>query len=305
MNKLSIIVNIKDLEHVVSRCLESIELSSIINTSYSELEQCVNDDSIDSTPEILKNFEIKNSSFKYIRTTFCNLGKARKYAISLCTGDYITFIDGDDFIATVDFSKLAPILDKQPDIVITGLNEVFKKGDEIIKIILEKPLFLNRNQAISHFLIHKKYQAHLCGKFFKSEILKSIDYPEVYCYEDAFAFPDILNKSNSIVYLEGKFYNYIKDENSLSNSINTKKIDLMSDVILKMYQVFPNNFYNLTSCHAIDHLLKYSVQIEQNKIKMLKSHINKINSLSFVFDPNIRFSFKKKYFLYKIKFNNS
>lgn len=303
MKKLSIIVNIKDLEHVISRCLESIEASLEFypNSEYEIL--MIDDNSTDNTPEILKFFERKNSSFKYIRTTFCNLGKARKYAITQCTGDYITFIDGDDFIATVDFSQLTPILDKQPDIIITGLNEVFRKGDEIIKTTLEKPLFLNRKQAITHFLIHKKYQAHLCGKLFKSDILKSIDYPEVYCYENAFAFPDILNNCNNIVYLSGKFYNYIKDDNSLSNNINTKKIDLMADVILKMYQVFPSDFYNLISCHAIDHILKYRNQLGKEKIKTLKNHINKINLLSFIFDPNIRFSFKKKYLLFK--FNNS
>ncbi|WP_193016662.1 glycosyltransferase family 2 protein [Proteus sp. FME41] len=301
MKKLSIIVNIKDLEHVISKCLESIEASLEFypNSEYEIL--MIDDNSTDNTPEILKFFERKNLSFKYIRTTFCNLGKARKYAISQCTGDYITFIDGDDFIATVDFSKLAPILDKQPDIIITGLNEVFKKDDEVIKTTLEKPLFLNRNQAITHFLIHKKYQAHLCGKFFKSEILKSIDYPEVYCYEDAFAFPDILNNSNNIVYLEGKFYNYIKDDNSLSNNINTKKIDLMADVILKMYQVFPNDFYNLISCHAIEHLLKYNTQLSNHK--QLKNKIEKIKILNFLFDFNIRTSFKKKYILYKIRSN--
>ncbi|SUC24862.1 glycosyltransferase [Proteus vulgaris] len=301
MKKLSIIVNIKDLEHVISRCLESIEASLEFypNSEYEIL--MIDDNSTDNTPEILKSFERKNPSFKYIRTTFCNLGKARKYAITQCTGDYITFIDGDDFIATVDFSKLTPILDKQPDIIITGLNEVFKKDDEIIKITLGAPLFLNRNQAITDFLIHKKYQAHLCGKFFKSEILKSIDYPEVYCYEDAFAFPDILNKSNSIVYLEEKFYNYIKDDNSLSNSINTKKTDLMTEVILKMYQVFPNNFYNLISCHAIEHLLKYNTQLSNSN--RLKNQIEKIKTLNFLFDFNIRTSFKKKYLLYKIKFN--
>ncbi|XOY29918.1 glycosyltransferase family 2 protein [Proteus cibi] len=301
MKKLSIIVNIKDLEHVISKCLESIEASLEFypNSEYEVL--MIDDNSTDNTPEILKNFERKNSSFKYIRTTFCNLGKARKYAITQCTGDYITFIDGDDFIATVDFSQLTPILDKQPDIIITGLNEVFRKDDEIIKTTLEKPLFLNRNQAITHFLIHKKYQAHLCGKLFKSDILKSVDYPEVYCYEDAFAFPDILNNSDKIVYLSGKFYNYIKDDNSLSNNIDAKKIDLMADVILKMYQVFPNNFYNLISCHAIEHLLKYNDQLSNSK--KLKNRIEKIKILNFLFDFNIRTSFKKKYLLYKIKFN--
>ena len=289
MNKLSIIVNIKDLEHVVSRCLESIE-SSLAHCSNSEYEVLmIDDNSTDNTPEILKDFEKRNTSFKYIKTTFCNVGKARKYAISLCTGNYITFIDGDDFIATFNIPQLTLILDKQPDIIITELNEVFKKDDEIIKATLEKPLFINRNQAITHFLIHKKYQAHLCGKLFKSDILKSIDFPEVYCYEDAFAFPDILNKSNNIVCLEGKFYNYIKDDNSLSNNINTQKIDLMADVILKMYQVFPNDFYNLISCHAIDYILKHNKKTELNK------RIMEINSLSFLLDKNIRFSFKKKF----------
>lgn len=103
------------------------------------------------------------------------------------------------------------------------------------------------------------------------------------------------------MYLEERFYNYIKDDNSLSNSINTKKIDLMTEVILKMYQVFPNNFYNLISCHAIEHLLKYNTQLSNSN--RLKNQIEKIKTLNFLFDFNIRTSFKKKYLLYKIKIN--
>ncbi|AZG97116.1 glycosyltransferase family 2 protein [Proteus mirabilis] len=293
---LSIIVNIKNLEDLVEKCVNSISYS-LRNCDPNDYEVLlIDDNSTDRTENILKKYVNQHPSFHYNKVFFNNVGKARKYAIPLCKGDYITFIDGDDFFSDFDMLNIFTILNKEePDLFITKIQEVFNEKQIIKEQGKIEYRTESKDEIISEFLIHKKFQAHLCSKIFSRKIMLQIEFPEVFCYEDAFFFPEYLILSNKFLYSDNILYNYIKHQGSLSNSLSKEKIELMADVILKMYQVFPNNFHNLISCHAIDHILKYNKELSNSKKNELNKKIKEINPLSFLLDKKIRFSFKKKF----------
>ncbi|MBG5974997.1 glycosyltransferase family 2 protein [Proteus mirabilis] len=293
---LSIIVNIKNLEDLVEKCVNSISCS-LRNCDPNDYEVLlIDDNSTDRTENILKKYVNHHPSFHYNKVFFNNVGKARKHAISLCKGDYITFIDGDDFFSDFDMLDIFTILNKEePDLFITKIQEVFNEKQIIKEQGKIEYRTESKDEIISEFLIHKKFQAHLCSKIFLRKIMLQIEFPEVFCYEDAFFFPEYLILSNKFLYSDNILYNYIKHQGSLSNSLSKEKIELMADVILKMYQVFPNNFHNLISCHAIDHILKYNKELSNSKKNELNKKIKEINPLSFLLDKKIRFSFKKKF----------
>nr|ADK56081.1 WamD [Proteus mirabilis] len=293
---LSIIVNIKNLEDLVEKCVNSISYS-LRNCDPNDYEVLlIDDNSPDRTENILQKYVNHHPSFHYNKVFFNNVGKARKHAISLCKGDYITFIDGDDFFSDFDMLDIFTILNKEePDLFITKIQEVFNEKQIIKEQGKIEYRTESKDEIISEFLIHKKFQAHLCSKIFLRKIMLQIEFPEVFCYEDAFFFPEYLILSNKFLYSDNILYNYIKHQGSLSNSLSKEKIELMADVILKMYQVFPNNFHNLISCHAIDHILKYNKELSNSKKNELNKKIKEINPLSFLLDKKIRFSFKKKF----------
>ncbi|KMW71938.1 hypothetical protein TI10_17655 [Photorhabdus luminescens subsp. luminescens] len=294
--KLSIIVAVHNLEDLIGKCLESIKkcLYKVSSDDYEIL--LIDDSSSDSTTSILKEFLEENESFIYIRKEFRNVGKVRKYAVEVSHGEYITFVDGDDFLS--DFS-MREILDflayKKPDIFISGLNEVRKDSDIIERSILLSSIKLHRDTAIKEFLIHKKFQAHSIGKFFKKELFRGNNFPEVSCYEDALSFPLFLARCDNIHYTKMKYYNYVKREGSLSNSINEHKVNIMAKAILITNKTFGRKFRNLTACHAIDLIYKYGDKLSKEYSNSIHKIVKDLSILSFMLDHNIRFSFKRKF----------
>lgn len=164
---LSIIVNIKNLEDLVEKCVNSISYS-LRNCDPNDYEVLlIDDNSTDRTENILKKYVNHHPSFHYNKVFFNNVGKARKHAISLCKGDYITFIDGDDFFSDFDMLDIFTILNKEePDLFITKIQEVFNEKQIIKEQGKIEYRTESKDEIISEFLIHKKFQAHLCSKFF-------------------------------------------------------------------------------------------------------------------------------------------
>ncbi|MDC9582241.1 hypothetical protein PSI15_11815 [Xenorhabdus sp. PR6a] len=147
---------------------------------------------------------------------------------------------------------------------------------------------------LQEFLIHRRFQAHLCSKFFNKSLFNNIEIPEISCYEDALIFPDILIKSENIFITNSVFYNYIKRSDSLSNKITHQKADIMANVILYMNDKFDNRYHNLIATHAIEHLLKNEKLLSNEKKLGLKKIIEKTSKISYFLDPKVRLSFKIK-----------
>ncbi|AKH64720.1 MULTISPECIES: glycosyltransferase family 2 protein [Photorhabdus] len=300
--RLSIAVAAHNLEKLIFKCVSTIKhaLSQCDPEEYEVL--LIDDSSSDSTSSILKKFSEENESFIYIRKEFRNAGKVKKYAVEISNGEYITFVDGDDFLSDFSMREILDFLEyNKPDIFISRLNEVRKDSDIMEKSKLLSSVELHRNTAIKEFLIHKKYQAHLIGKFFRKELFHGNNFPEAPCYEDALLFPLLLIKCNNIHYTEMKYYNYVKREGSLSNSINEVKVNIMAEVILITDKTFGRKFRNLTACHAIELIYKYGDKLSKEYSDSIYKIINSLSTLRFILDYNVRFSFKRKFMKIKKK----
>lgn len=299
---LSVIVNIKNLEKLIEKCLDSL-VFSLRNCDENKYEVIlVDDNSTDGTEDILKEYDKNHHSFVYKKVYFNNLGKARKNIIPLCKGKYITFIDGDDFLPSFDMQNIISILEKEnPDLFITKMHEVFNDIQVITTQDEIKYKIVSKDNTIESFLLHKNFQAHLWGKFFSTNLMKSIEFPDVFCYEDAFFFPSYLNISNKILYSDNIIYNYVKHPTSLSNDLNVEKIELMANVVLSMLDTLPKKYINLNISHSIIHLYKYRKTLSHKTISKLTKEINEVKFFSFILDPKVGFSIKKKYLIIKLK----
>ncbi|WP_245759053.1 glycosyltransferase family 2 protein [Xenorhabdus koppenhoeferi] len=299
---LSIVVAVHNLEKLILKCINSIKntLTDLEPSIYEVL--LIDDGSSDSSPSILKQFSAENDSFIYIRKEFKNLGKVKKYAVERSKGEYITFVDGDDFLSNFSMKDIIDFLfEKKPDMLISPLQDVRKPEDIIHKSNFISPILFDRNTAIKEYLIHKKFQAHSCGKFFRRDLFDGSNFPEVSCYEDALSFSSVLAKCDRIYYTRMKYYNYIKREGSLSESINKDRINVMAEVVFINDKVFGEKFRNLTACHAIEVIYKYHNSLSRDYFSSLMNLINSISTFSFMLDNRVRFSFKVKY--YKVMMN--
>ncbi|MEQ1969671.1 glycosyltransferase family 2 protein [Xenorhabdus nematophila] len=270
---LSIIVTTHNFEDFITPCLISIK--ECIKTEYrNDIEVILIDDkSNDKNSSIMIAYKNSEKKFRYFRTEFGNIGKVRNFAIKNSRGQYITFIDGDDTLPTFNIYKVIDFMMlNKADILISKINDVNQDSDYIKKSTFSTPLKLTKHKSIQDFLIHKKFQAHLCSKFFNKDLFNNLSIPEISCYEDALVFPDILIKSNNIFITNSVFYNYIKRSDSLSNKITHYKADIMADVILYMNDKFDDKYHNLITTHAVEHLLKNKNILSNDKILKLEKN---------------------------------
>ncbi|PHM64259.1 exopolysaccharide biosynthesis protein, sugar transferase [Xenorhabdus stockiae] len=293
---LSIIITAHNFENFINNCLISIKRCIDFNENRAIEIILIDDKSNDKTSKVMMDFaNSENNNAKYFRTEFGNIGKVRNFSILNSFGKYITFIDGDDVIPLFDLDTVLDFLvSNEVDILISKINDVYKDSDYIAQSNFILPLKLTQNEAVREFLKHKKFQAHLCGKFFNRRLFDCIKIPEVVCYEDALIFPDILVISKDIFITKSVFYNYIKRIGSLSNDINPDKANIMADAIIHMNNVFGEKYKNIITTHAVEHLLKNKRLLSGERMNYLKYMIKSVNKISYFLDPSVRFSFKRK-----------
>ena len=208
--KFSIVMPVFNSGNTLSKSIDSIKAQS-----YTNWELIVIDDgSNDNSYEILKLFASSDSRIRIFQQENKGPGAARNKGIEYCIGDYITFLDSDDYW---DLDYLMYLYIKAKD---TGADCIFTE------IIYES----NNGHVIRY---SSTYRYHNCSKYeiickqmtgliswgmnkaFKREILKSIDYgfSELNVGEEAVFSCDILNKSQKIEFIEKPIYHYVQNPN--------------------------------------------------------------------------------------------
>ncbi|MEF9892079.1 MAG: glycosyltransferase [Anaerorhabdus sp.] len=123
MSKLSIIVPGFNIEYYLDRCLESIRIQTLKDIEII----CIDDGSTDKTLDIFNKYKLLDSRFIVIHKENGGLGAARNLGLIHASGEYIGFVDGDDFIHQEMFEKLVNKAEKtQADIVIGGVHFLYK-----------------------------------------------------------------------------------------------------------------------------------------------------------------------------------
>lgn len=214
---VSIVIPAYKVEKYMKRCLESI-----LGQSYKNLQIIViNDASPDKTGEICDQIASKDSRIEVIHHSINQgVSAARNSGIQVARGEYIAFVDGDDFIAYNLIEKCIANIHSS-DVVIFNVSTVRK--NEIIENHMENSFFKNRD-TVYKAIIEDKIPNYLCNKFFKSSFWNSIRLVENTEFEDLMIMPLVFKNIQSVVYLDEPLYFYNCDnDNSITNNINAKR----------------------------------------------------------------------------------
>ena len=124
MPKISVIVPVYNTERYLSKCLDSI-----LNQTYDDIEVIVvNDGSTDNSELIIKEYVNKfPNKLKYYKKENGGLSDARNYGVEKAIGDYLCFVDSDDYIDTKLFEMVTPQMDKQIELIKYKAIIVIKK----------------------------------------------------------------------------------------------------------------------------------------------------------------------------------
>lgn len=217
MTKLSIIVPVYNVEKYLPKCLESL-----IKQTLKDIEIiCVNDGSMDNSLAILKEFASRDSRIRIIDNQHQGVAKTRNTGIEQSTGEYIGFVDSDDYIDIDFFEKLYNSATKSnSDIAIASIlkhknffniyNAKYTKEETAITIQDKIKLCEDKK----HFFFYAWNKIYHSG-FIKENNIK---FSEGQIYEDVMFAIKALYYSNKIISVYGTKYHYIEHENSLTKS---------------------------------------------------------------------------------------
>ncbi len=226
MNELiTIVVPIYNVEQYLKRCIDSI-----IRQSYKNIEIILVDDgSLDKCGKIIDEYAQKDVRIKVIHKKNGGLSDARNAGIDIATGQYITFLDSDDYINDNYISILYDDIKKSKSDISIGLHVAqYDTGATIKKYSKQNNEIIDSKQALYRILYDKGVDLSAWGKLYKIKLFNDIRYPKNRLFEDSATTYKLIDKATRVSIVNEYIYNYMIRDNSISNcNFNNKKMDLI------------------------------------------------------------------------------
>ena len=215
--KLSIIVPSYNAEKTISRCI-----SSIRNQTYQNLEIIViNDGSTDNTESIVEKLCCDDCRIKLVTIKNGGVSNARNTGIDIATGDYITFVDSDDYIDAEMYENLISLAVKyQADITHCSYKNVDENGN-VLSVVGNKGQIVvqDSEEAIECLLGDRLFAGGLCNKIYKAHLFKDVRLENGIKYnEDVLANFELFKRSGTSVYTDCAFYYYVATTSSSTHT---------------------------------------------------------------------------------------
>lgn len=231
--KFSIIVPVYNVEKYIDKCI-----SSIRNQSYPIFECIVVDDgSKDSSISIAKELIKDDERFIILSKQNGGLSDARNFGLNKASGDYVWFVDSDDFIEKNALELLKQHLDQQQsDIVCFDMIYLYPDNHTSIS---KGANFKITNFNENKHLINIDNSAN--SKIFKTSFLKGKKFPKGMWYEDLAVVTTWLIEATSVSYLEKALYYYLQREGSITQSADERVFDIYKAISMIKAKVHAKN----------------------------------------------------------------
>lgn len=278
---VSMIIPVYNVEKYLRKCLDSVT-----RQTYDELEVIiVNDGTPDHSQDIIDEFCEKNELFYSYIIENQGLGGARNFGLSKAHGEYVCFLDSDDYIADNFVEVLAKhAMQDHSDIVVCNNIDVYENTNkkEVKKAVYDKnPVSLIENKEI---LFNR-----VCAwaKLYRKSLFDNLKYEPRAWYEDMRLTPKLYYKANQISYVEDALLYYVIREGSIMTSANAKRnleiIDAFED--LRVYFTQQGCYHEIKEqleFLMLDHILISAItrvllskDTKANEIiKILKAYVN-------------------------------
>ncbi len=277
---VSIIIPAYNLQGYISKCLRSLSCQT-----YRHLEILVIDDgSTDGTFEEASEFSSKDDRIRIIKQSNQGAASARNNGIRNCHGNYLMFVDGDDWLedSTIELN-LSLLKEKNADWVEFPIKRVNDAGILIENkeigqhFIPEKTTVIERDSFIKLFF-NKTLSGLVCGAIYKTESVANIHFPYGTYYEDSFYFLDVLATTNiGIVSNSGSYYYLNRPSSSQHKIVEGERLKSKATYNIKLIETinnfFPSNIPDLFETYDAIYFfyrLQYAKRIKDSKECFLK-----------------------------------
>ena len=248
MAKVSVIVPIYNVEKYLPKCLDSL-----INQTLDDIEIIlVNDGSTDNSGNIAKEYKAKyNDKFIYLEKENGGLSDARNFGIPYAKGEYIAFLDSDDYIEEDAYKKMYEKVKKE-DADYIECDFIWEYPNK--QIIDKRIEYIDKKDMVA------KVRVVAWNKLIKRELIikNNITFPKGLRYEDIEFTYKLIPFLQKVSYIDKPFVHYVQRNNSIANVQNEKTADIfiILDNVEKYYK--EKNLYD-----------EYKEQIEYNYARYL------------------------------------
>jgi len=307
--KLSIIVPVYKVESYLNRCIDSI-----LQQTFTDFELILVDDgSPDNCGKICDDYSKIDHRIKIIHKENGGLSSARNAGISIASGEYITFVDSDDFLHKNMYEILFHYATKHSsDIVICDYLEVYEDNlntTEINNFHFKEENFSNLDGLNSLYSDKGVQFVVAWNKLFKKQLFDNIRFEENKIHEDEFIAHRLIFNSSKIIYLPIKLYYYVQRKNSITGlPFNIKKLDLVKaykDRVNFFKQINQPELKDKTEYYYISMFFQYYFKAKKElpncyqDLKILKREFC-TNIFSYMKNPYFKKKEKIAFFLFAI-----
>lgn len=261
---VSVVVPVYNAEKYLPTCLESI-----CNQTLRELEIIVVDDgSTDNSGRIADEYAARDGRIKVVHRRSGNPGATRNVGLELATGEYIGFIDGDDWIEPNMYrTMLNMALMYNPDWVVCGVSVDYTKDKKHLYQQVDKAYTENdRNRLLDLYfdLTDKNLFAYPVNKLYRSSIIRDyrLAFPEVLPYEDLMFNLNYYIHIQSVTLLPDLFYHYMRrEELSAAGSFSATHLqacEMTADVFRYFFKVYNSDKFNVEAFLSFRKVADYS-----------------------------------------------
>ena len=212
---ISVIIPIYNVEEYLPRCLDSI-----LGQTYTNLEVVLIDDgSPDGCGAICDAYAEKDSRIRVVHQQNAGVGHARNVGLAHCTGDYITFLDPDDYMYPDSIQQLYDrARSDNSDMVIGNCIRTYADGTQSDPCFTMDDAVYTREEVLDRLTGFTAMPVMSCNRLLTRHCMEGVTYPEVRIGEDTMVFPQMLDRSTRISTVSAPTYAYFQREDSLMRS---------------------------------------------------------------------------------------
>lgn len=233
--KLSIIIPVYHVEATLDRCLESVT-----GQLFDDLEIILVDDgSPDRCPQLCDEWANKDSRISVVHRANGGLSAARNTGIEKAQGEFITFIDSDDYIAKDTLQKLMPLAD-ECDLLEYPIWQFF--GSQRKKYLgFRHKVYPDTN---TYWTETKAYlHTYACNKIYRRWLFDTVRFPEGKVFEDAYTLPQLLRQSPRVMTTNNGAYFYCNNQTGITATAKGEQLRMLLEAHLTAGMHMDDDYY--------------------------------------------------------------
>lgn len=245
MIKVSVIIPVYNVEPYLARCL-----NSILAQTYTNIEIILIDDgSTDRSSQICDKYKVKDDRIVVIHKKNGGQGEARNQGLDICSGDYISFVDSDDWVESTYIEDLLYlVLNEKADIAVCELEKTtsYQKTQSS-----SKPHNQNYTSIEANRRLFSQREVSFIGpvcKIYKQSLFRNIRFPVGKFHEDEFTTYLIFNNAAKIAYTSKVLYYYFQRAGSTMGTPHP--YDLLEAEEVQFNFILENNMFDIKSSQA-------------------------------------------------------